>query len=262
MSQVDWERYHELEALDRSGNPGAALSGFRELLNVATAPQDQAAILLAIAACFSNLGSPAEAREAASGALAQPDKASETFAWALLFNAGLEITQGNWAKALEFLDRLEADFHDLLSLPEHKDSRETAERRRGVVLYRLRRLEEAIPFLERAAKRQAERATVLYCLGRCRYDIGDLGGAQEALREALGLSLHPEYEPSAHYVLGLTHHWRGQNARAIEEYRWCLENDKRSRVPKRFALMALVEACKALGQEDQVAKYSEMLHGT
>lgn len=84
-------------------------------------------------------------------------------------------------------------------------------------------------------------------------------GRGGAFREALALQLHPEYQPSAHYTLGLTYHWCGQNARAIEEYRWCMENDTKARVPKRFVLTALVEACKALGQEDEAAKYSEML---
>jgi tetratricopeptide (TPR) repeat protein len=256
---MDWERYHELEALDRSGCLEEALAGFQELLATASAPRDRAAVLLSIAGCLAHLGKDSEARRAASQALALPEKTSDMFAWALLFGAGLEISLGNCKKALADLDRLESDFPALLNLPENQESFETAERMRGIALYRLHRAKEALPFLERAAARNVERETVLYYLGRCCYDLGALEKAQASLREALTLNLHPLYQPGAHYVLGLSYHWRGQNARAAEEYRWCLENDTKGLVPKRSVLTALVDASKALGMQDETARYSEML---
>ncbi len=258
-THIDWERYREFEALDRSGCSEEALAGFQELLAAASAPQDRAAVLLSVAGCLASLGKGSEARRAASQALALPDETSETFAWALLFDAGLEISMGNCKKALAELDRLESDFRNLLNLPENRESFETVERRRGIALYRLHRAKEALPFLERAAARDVERATVLYYLGRCCYDLGALEKAQASLREALTLDLHPLYQPGAHYVLGLSYHWRGQNARAVEEYRWCLENDAKGLLPKRSVLTALVDASKALGMEDEAARYSAML---
>ncbi len=213
-----------------------------------------------MAACLVNLGRWAEAREAASRALVLPDKRDEELGWALLFNAGLETAAGNWSAALAHLDRLESEFHDLLNLPENRDSLETAERRRGIALCRLGRYAEALPLLERAAALDEEKPMVLYHLGRCCYRLGKLVEAGEHLRAALTFDdLSPGIRADAHYTLGLTYRWRGQAARALEQFLWCLENDKKPTISRRPVLTGIVDAYKALGQDDEAARYSEML---
>ena len=101
-----------------------------------------------------------------------------------------------------------------------------------------------------------------YYLGRCGYGLGDLARSIERLGRALRLDLHPVCQPSAHYVLGLSHYGRCQNARAIREFEWCLEHDVQGLVAKWKVLTGLVNASKALGQQRDVERYSKMLRGT
>jgi hypothetical protein len=103
-----------------------------------------------------------------------------------------------------------------------------------------------------------ERPTTLYYLGRCCYDLGDLDKSKQSLLEALALNLDSVHVPSAHYVLGLIHHWQGRDAWAIREFEWCLEHDNRDLVPKQKLLTALVQSSKALGLDADADRYSRM----
>lgn len=258
---MDWQRYHQLEALSRSGNSQAALSGFQKLLTTSETPEEKAVTILAIADCLRNLGRRVEARETVSQAFPLLDQSSETLAWALLFSARMEIDDGRWKEALEKLNHLMSNFETLLRLPENQDGLQNVQRERGIALYELDRPKEALPLLEGAAVRDVERAKVLYYLGRCCYDLGSLEKAKEYLQEALKLDLHPVYQPSAHYVLGLAYQWKGQHAWAIREFEWCLEHDIEGRVAKWKVLTALANASKAVGQERDAERYSKMLRG-
>lgn len=257
---MDWERYYELLRLDDAGQSEAALSGLREALASTESADEKAAVLLAIAECFRNLRRVSEARDALSDVKRTVPKNSDQFARALIIDACLDIDEGKWSWALTKLDDLNSTFSDLFNRPEEQDTLADLQRKRGIVLYELHRPSEARTLLERAATLNEDRPTALYYLGRCRYDLGDLDGAKQALRDALTLDLHPVYQPSAHYVLGLIHYHQGQHAWAIREYEWCLEHDGRGLVQKPKLLTALVMASRALGMDKEAERYSKMLN--
>jgi tetratricopeptide (TPR) repeat protein len=258
-TRVNWERFNELIALDQSGKTEEALSGLQDLACSATDPEDQASVLLTVSACQKELKRYDEARRTIAEARSLARRHSTVHPYALLRDASIDALEGNWKSALEKLDSIVQDYSSILHQPEHQDLQEEVTRYRGMALSSLGRKSEARPLLERATAVEYEKATSLYYLGRCCYDLGDLEKARESLEKALMLELDPVYQPSAHYVLGLTYHWRGQNARAIQEFEWCLEHDAQGLVAKWKVLTALVEASKALGLEKDVERYSKML---
>ena len=256
---VNWERYNDLQALEHSGRPEDALAGFQGLLAAADTPEDRSTALLGIGACLRALGRRREARETLSEIYREADEKSPLRAWALFSDACLLMDDADWRSALDKLDDLSSAFADLLGQPGNEDILGDVQRKRGIALCRLHRAAEAIGLLERAASRMEEKQTVLHCLGRCCYELRRFEDAGRYLQEALSLGLPANHESDAHYTLGLSYRWRGQNARAIEQFRWCLDKDRNGAVPRRYLLTALVEACKALGQDGEAARYSEML---
>lgn len=257
---VDWHRYYELLRLDEIGQSEVALSGLRQLLASAESRDEKSAILVAVAACLRNLGRAREARSALAEVRHGATNNNATFAArAMMIEAALDIDDGKWSEALSKLDDLKSTFPDFLNQPEEQDTLADLERKRGIALYELHRPREASPLLELAATHNEERATVFYYLGRCRYDLGNLEGAKQAFRDALGSDLHPVYHPSAHYMLGLIHYHQGQHAWAIREYEWCLDHDEPRRQQRAKALTGLVLAYRALGMESEAQRYSNML---
>jgi tetratricopeptide (TPR) repeat protein len=256
---MDWDRFIELVELSETGRQEEAIAGLRALVDRCETNEDNASVLLTIGACEKEIGQVQEARRdlARARSLAAPE--SWVHPRALFFEAMIEIRQENWAAVLKHLDELKRRYSSLLDHTDHQDLREEVERYRGVSLYELGRAGDALPLLEAAAKLEYEKPKTLYYLGRCCYDLGHLARAKDALREALQLDLRPVYQPSAHYVLGLAHHWTGQSAWAIPEFEWCLQHDKNDLVKKWKVLTALVNVYKALGQEKQAERYSLML---
>lgn len=259
---MDWERYYKLLRMDDAGQSEAALAGLREALASMESADEKAAVLLAIAGCVRNLGRVGEARDALSEVKRIVPKNSHEIARALIIDALLDMDEGKWSWALAKLDDLNSSFSELLRRPEEQDTLADLQRKRGIVLYELHLPSEARTLLERASTLNEERPTVLYYLGRCRYDLGDLEGAKQALRQALALDLHPVYQPSAHYMLGLIHYHQGQPAWAIREYEWCMEHDGRGLVQKPKLLTALVMATRALGMDKEAERYSKMLNAS
>lgn len=256
---MDWKRFGELVALSDSGDRETAIHGLSALVKPSETNEDNASVLLIIGACEKELGRFDRARRTLNRARSLADKDSWIQPRAIFFDASTDMSEGKWRDALGKLDVIEGDYYPLLHRSETQDLLEEVCRKRGMALYELNRLSEARPLLERAVGVEYERAAALYYLGRCCYDLGDLDKARESLEKALILDLHPTYQPSAHYVLGLTYHWRGQNARAISEFEWCLEHDKEHRVAKWKILTGLLNASKALGLNENASRYSKML---
>lgn len=252
---MDWERFNELVTLSDAGHVEEAIEGLQDLIDASESPEDNAGVLLIIGACQREIGRATEARKSLAKARSLANPESWIHPRAIFFDASIDFSQGNWRKALEKLERIEKDFSDLLNAPENGDLLEEVRRKRGIALYELHRSAEARPHLERAAEVEYERATSLYYLGRCCYDLGYLPQAKEALRGALNLGLDPVYQPSAHYVLGLAYHWTGQSGWAIPEFEWCLQNDK----VDWKVLTAMVNALKALGMNDEAEPYAKTL---
>src|SRR5690606_17153558 len=89
-----------------------------------------------------------------------------------------EYAAGNHAAALEALD-------GFLASGASGDLRLRAQRRKGEVLYRLKKAPEAVAVLEPLAKEgtaESVRVPALYYLGRANHDAGRLREAQTALK--------------------------------------------------------------------------------
>jgi Flp pilus assembly protein TadD len=258
-NDMNWERFGELVTLSESGQTEEAICGLRQLLVPSESHEDQATVLLIIGACQEELGRFGEARRSLAGARSLADKNSGIHPRALFFEARMDARERDWKQTLGKLEEIIQGYSSILHQPEREDLYEEVRRYRGMALYELDRPNEALPLLKEAAKVEYEKPAALYYLGRCCYDLGDLEGAKEHLRAALTLQLHPTYQPSAHYMLGLSYRWCGQYAWAIHEYEWCLENDTQQLVARWKVLDALARASKALGLESEADRYSRML---
>jgi tetratricopeptide (TPR) repeat protein len=256
---MDWERFNQLVALSEAGHGEDVLLGLRSLVDASETNEDNASVLLIIGACEKELGRYDVARKTLAEARSLAERNSWIHPRAIFFIASIDIRQGNWKRGLEQLNSIVKDFSSILDQPENRDLLEEVQRKRGMALYELDRPKEALPLLKEAVTREYEKPTSLYYLGRCYYDVGELARSTELLNKALALDLHLAYRPSAHYVVGLSYHWQGQNARAIPEFEWCLENDPQGSVAKWKVLTALVNSSTALGLEKDAERYSKML---
>ncbi len=259
---MDWERFNELVAQSESGRQDEAIEGLRKLVTRSESGEDNASVLLIIGACEKELGRYDEASRTLREARSLADKDSWINPRAIFFDASIDILRGNWKGGLTKLDNIVRDFSPMLNLSESEDLLEEVRRKRGMSLYELGRPAEALPLLKQAVAVEYEKETALYYLGRCYYDLGDLAESVKVLVEALMLDLHPIYQPSSHYVLGLAYRWQGQNARAISEFEWCLEHDNQALVAKWKILTGLLEASEALGLSKDAERYSRMLKAT
>lgn len=256
---MDWEQFQKLIALDQSGDTEKALAGLQQLANSDADPDDRASVLLSVSALQKELRRYEETRKtlAEARSLARPD--SSVHPRALLREACIDAMQGSWGSALEKLNTATHKYPRILRDPDHQDLAQELTRWRGMALYNLNRPSEALPLLQEAVAVDYEKATSSYYLGRCAYDLGKLGEAIKCFQSALALGLDPFYQPSAHYVLGLSYHQQGQYTQSIQELKYCLRHDSEAHVPKWKVLSALVSASKALGLVADSEQYSEML---
>lgn len=256
---MDWKRFDELVELTQKNKTQEAISGLTDLVSFSENPADNAAVLLTIAACQRKLRRPTDARKILDDVRSLPGSPTSSHARALFLDASIDLDQGDWEHGLEKLDMLRGKFSSVLDESDNEDLLEDIQKSRGIALYELNRPKEARPLLEQALSLEHDKGATLYYLGRCCYDLGDLDAAREYLERALAIDLHPVYQPSAHYVLGLAYHWQGQNARAIREFEWCLDHDREQRVAKWKVLTGLLNASKTVGLMDDANRYSKLL---
>jgi len=256
---MDWARFNDLVALSESGKPDEAIPGLKQLAESAEDDQDKAGVLTVLGACQKEAEQLYDAHRTLTQARALAKEDSWVHPRALFFDATIDIRQRKWKDALKKLDEIGRRYPATLGQAENEDLPELIDKYRGIALYKLGRFAEARALLERAAGAEQDQAGALYYVGRCCYDMGDLEAAKDYLRRSLSLELDTDYQPVAHYVLGLAYYWTGQSAWASPEFQWCLENDKSEFVKKWKVLTALMNASKALGLEEDAEKYARML---
>jgi tetratricopeptide (TPR) repeat protein len=256
---MDWTRFNELVALSGSGKIGEAISGLKELAQATGDQEDKAGVMAILGACQRDADQLDETHRTLVQARSLANRDSWVHPRALFFDATIDVRRRKWKGALQKLEEILRCYPAFLDQTENRDLPELIGRYRGMALYKLGSLTEARALLESAPTAQHDRAGALYYLGRCCYDMGDLEAARDSLSQALTLDLDPDYQPVAHYVLGLTYHWKGQHARAVQEFEWCLGHDDRGLVQKCRVLTALVDALKALGMEREAEHYAKAL---
>lgn len=256
---MDWTRFNQLVALSESGKVHEAISGLKQLAESAQDDQDKAGVLTVLGACEKDADQLDEAHKTLAEARALANEDSWVHPRALLIDARIDVRRRRWGDALHKLDEILQRYPTMLTQNETDDLPELIDRYRGMALYKVGRLGEARILLERAAATEHDKPGALYYLGRCCYDIGDLECAKDSLCRSLTLDLDPDYQPMAHYVLGLSHHWTGQSARAVSEFEWCLQHDERGLVEKRNVLTALIAALKTLRMDDVADRYTKEL---
>jgi hypothetical protein len=75
----------------------------------------------------------------------------------------------------------------------------------------------------------------------------------------LTFDLHPQYAILTHYYLAMTYLWQEKYAWARQEFEWCLQHIDAGRVRRDYVIKGLVRTSEALGQKDDVQRYSKML---
>lgn len=256
---MDWDRFNHLVVLGEAGHAEEAIDGLQKLVDSSETKEDNASILLTIGGYQKEIGRFDDARKTLAEARLLADHNGWIQPRALFFEASIDIIQSDWRAGLEKLDAISKTYATLLHKRENLDLLQEVRRKRGMALYELGQPSEARPLLEEASTVDYEKPTALYYLGRCYYDLGELNKSKESLRAMLLLNPDPIYQPSAHYMLGLIYHWQGQEAWAIRELEWCVENDTRDLVSKRKLLTALLQSSNALGLAAESDRYSKML---
>jgi len=256
---MDWSRYEQLGALERSGNFKDALDGYRQLKTDCTDRRDKVVLLLAIVNCLLLLGRTSEAKQSIREAFTLVENDMKFYPRVAFKDATIDIELKDWKAALGKMERLLKDYPDALSDPDNSDVVEHLNRSRGFALTELNRFREAKPLLEEVSSKEFHQGPVLCYLGACNYELGDLEASEKNYSDALAVGLDPSYECSAHYGLGTIYLRQGKLAWANQQFEKCLEQQKWGRVPKRDVVVSLLRTAKGLGSEDQIELYTKML---
>lgn len=257
---VNWDKFHETEALEAAGSYQQAIDALKDLTDSAVDSVDGYLINAGIANNLRKLRRFDEARGyiRKSYDVLAPD--SPYFASAMFIEAQIDEETGHLNEALIKLDNIVRRYPRVLADPTHGYLEEYILCIRGIVLAGLRRYEEARPILEGAVAEGCCRERTLYYLGLCCYRLGLLGSAERHLTEALTTDLNPHYAQLTHYYLAMAYLWQGKSAWARQEFEWCLEHVDVGDVPLVHILEGLVKTSRSLGQEEDAERYSKMLN--
>jgi|ERR1700723_126190 len=256
---MNWDRYNELDALDRSGKSDEALSGLNELESECADVEDKALILMAISDCLGKLGRYPESRQAIERASALVGLQNRFYPRLAFKDAYIDIYAENWKKALSKIDAIQKESYDALLLPDNADLVEQLHISRGIVLVELHRYREALPLLEQAAVVSPDDVVVLTYLGACYFDAEKLDEAKECFLKALRLGLDSSYRSKAHYFLGSIYYAQGKFGWAKQEFENSLDSGEDAKFSGQNVYEYLRRTSQALGLDDEAERYSQLL---
>jgi tetratricopeptide (TPR) repeat protein len=244
-----------LQARDE-GRLDVAAAEFRELRNAARDDRARGQCMGNEALCFAESGRTEEARALLREARRLVPPHPEDELRLELVEESLDETDHKFDEALDKLNRLVRRFKKLLRSPDLRDIYEHVQTRRGMLLVKLRRYQEARPLLEEALKFEGERGPEFYCeLGTCYVYLKECERAKLALLRALEKKPEEGWAVTTHYCLGLAEICLGAHARAIEQLEKSEALAKEYGRPTDQIYHVLAIAWRRLGREDQAAHY-------
>ncbi|HUO59761.1 MAG TPA: tetratricopeptide repeat protein [Candidatus Acidoferrales bacterium] len=184
------------------GQESAAVELLRNMLAEASSAEDRISILLNLVTCYARLGDIEQSRMLADQActIAREHGNRQLSLCAEYLRA---IDEFDDAKQLAMLEQLQREYSDLLASPEHTAVAIELEQRVAVALTNLKRVNEAIPTLERAlARPESDHQRMHLFLALCRIQTGAVEqGISEYEQAAAGED--DAIAAEANYALGV-----------------------------------------------------------
>lgn len=249
MTTVDWDRFQRAIALRDQGMVDDARAEIHHLLQMASEPDDIAALALNEVTCLNLLGQKEEGWR-------RLKEIQETLPESELFTprAGfLEVCylyeSGQLQDAFDRIEQLFCKFKKTIEDADNRDLYEDLQAYRGMLLMVLDRATEAEPILKEAVTFPQYRARIDHFLGVCHYRLDDFESAKKHLTEGFQLGLPPELVAASHYYLGLTHFQLGAFAWAKQELEEALSTAGNDVQLRKFA-------------QDWLARTNQAMHGS
>lgn len=260
LAAMDTERFQYAIALREAGRVDEALEELTTLRKANTDPDEEASLLLNETRCYRLLGRLTEAKEVLSRAMRE---APRDQLWLYLWEeeAILYWHEGERDKALKILERLRADYRELLLTSEHRALRERVQASQGMLLTELGRYRQAKGILREClsfSPANIDRAGVLHDLGMCFDQLRDRERAKEMFQALLGESQRADLAVTAHYRLGTIYYEEGAYAKALMELEWCLANAKEDEVAKLHIFGWLARTAQRLGLKEEAERYHKL----
>jgi tetratricopeptide (TPR) repeat protein len=220
---IDWNRYHEINALRESGRPAEALVKFRVLRESATDAEEIASILLGESISYRDLRRFAEATEAASKAVSQIPENSPSRLHAEFCLGCCHECEGKFGLSVQEFKSLLQRYADLL-----KSSAEFIQFRRGIqfrLIANLIMVGHAIEPLSISTALRSEdisaeeRSELLYREAVAHGLLERHDRALKLYQEALCGPLDSSLVALAHFHIGEVLYSRGEFSRALDEFR-------------------------------------------
>jgi tetratricopeptide (TPR) repeat protein len=256
---MNWDRYNEVVALRNSGRIQEATTELSRIADAEVSLPIKAIVLLEVANSFILLKRFSDARLKINEATIILAVNHELYPRALLANALLDMEQTQWKEALEKLDRIIEEYFTALQVDDNRDVLEEVQRNRGIALFELNRLHEAIPQLEGIRSIDYKKDRTLYSLAMAHFELGSFDEAKRDFEELLSLNPNSIYQSHAHYHLGRLLYDREQYARAKTEFEKSLACPDKGGISDHSILEGLIYSCKALNLDEDAARYMKML---
>lgn len=260
---MDTDRLANAVAMRDSGRVKEALREFAALTESVSDPEEKASLLLNEVRCYRLLGQPAEAKRRLSCARRIAPQ-TQGLLYLQEEEAILLWHEGDRDKALEILDRLYADYRQLLLTPEHRDLYERVQTSRGMLLTELTRYGEARQLLEECLSFDSQlidKLGVLRDLGLCFVQLGQAERAKGRFQEVLQNGAQGAYAADAHYYLGTIYSAEKAYAKALMEFEWCLAHVEEGQIPKQHICQWLASTARTLGMREDAERYERLAKG-
>jgi tetratricopeptide (TPR) repeat protein len=256
---MDWDRFNELVELSYAGRFDEVVAELTGLADAETDPPTKAAIMLAVANGFTDQRRFSDARRKLHQATATISSKHPSYPRLLLAVAVIDIHEENWKAALKKLGKIIEKYDGVLKIDDNADVFEEIQRNRGIALFELNRVREALPLLQSVRKIEYQKERTLYSIAASNIALKDYDAALLDFRELLSLNPNSIYRSYAHYNMGRIYYDRRQLARGKSEFENCLACPDRGNLSDRDLLQALVYSCRGLNLESDASRYSQML---
>lgn len=261
---MDTERLEHAMALRESGHVEEALEELAALTDLTTDPEEKASLLLNEARCYRLLGRLGEAEERLSSTRRIAPQ-TQLLLYLREEEAILHWDKGEPNKAIKILDRLHANYRQLLLTPEHRDLYERVQSSRGMLLTELTRYREAKRLLDECLSFDSpliDKVRVLYDLGLCSLKLGKTGEAKERFHEVLrsGDQANCTAMAMAHFYLGTIHFAEAAYAKALMEFEACLAY-REGAPAKPYLYKWLAVTARALRMTEDAERYERLAKG-
>jgi tetratricopeptide (TPR) repeat protein len=256
---MDWNRFNELNVAINSGQIQSSLTELATMADAEPLPSDKVAILVAMSHAYRTLKRFQESRSALHEARGILGTESQFYPRLMLALAVLEIDEQNWQGALKMLDAVSENYGSVLRTEDNIDAWQEVQRNRGLALFELNRVSEALPLLQSVRSVEYQRERTLYSIAASHIQLKDFDAAILDFGELLSLNPGSIYSSYAHYNLGRIYYGRMQLARAKNEFEKCLACPDRGNLSDEEIFQALVYTCEGLNLEKDTVRYNAML---